>query len=110
MTDTQWKVFEVFHQQTRGEPHEHVGSIHAPDAEMALILAKEQFGRRPACVSFWVVPEEAITATDYNDADIFDHGTDKSYRESFGYETTKRVRAQRVGRGLPASANRAPNS
>ena len=93
MTDTQWSVFEVFHQQARGEPHVHVGAIHAPDAEAALILAKEQYGRRQACVNMWVVPADAIAATPYEDADIFQHGTDKSYREAFGYETTKRARA-----------------
>ncbi len=93
--DSQWKIFEVFHQQARGEPHVHVGSIHAPDAESALLLAKEQYGRRQACVNMWVVPAEAILATQYDDADIFEHGTDKSYREAFGYETTKR--AQSIG-------------
>lgn len=93
MPDTQWRVFEVFHQQSRGEPHVHVGSVHAPDAETAIILAKEQFSRRQACVNIWVVPAEAILATAYEDADIFQHGTDKSYREAFGYETTKRARA-----------------
>lgn len=93
MSDTQWRVFEVFHQQSRGEPHVHVGSVHAPDAETAIILAKEQFSRRQACVNIWVVPAEAILATAYEDADIFQHGTDKSYREAFGYETTKRARA-----------------
>ena len=36
MPDTQWNVFEVFHQQARGEPHVHVGSIHARDGGMAL--------------------------------------------------------------------------
>lgn len=92
-TDTQWRVFEVFHQQSRGEPHIHVGSVHATDGESALLLAKEQFGRRQACVNMWVVPAEAITETAYEDADIFEHGTDKSYREAFGYETTKRARA-----------------
>lgn len=92
MSDTQWKVFEVFHQQARGEPHVHVGSVHAPDAESALILAKEQFGRRQACVNMWVVPADAITATSYEDADMFQHATDKSYREAFGYETTRRAR------------------
>ncbi|MFQ5424640.1 MAG: 1,2-phenylacetyl-CoA epoxidase subunit B [Phycisphaerae bacterium] len=92
MPDTQWKVFEVFHQQARGEPHVHVGSVHAPDAESALVLAKEQFGRRQACVNMWVVPAEAITATAYEDADMFEHGSDKSYREAFGYETTRRAR------------------
>jgi len=92
MPDTQWRIFEVFHQQARGEPHVHVGSVHAPDAESALVLAKEQFGRRQACVNMWVVPAEAITATAYEDADMFEHGSDKSYREAFGYETTKRAR------------------
>jgi ring-1,2-phenylacetyl-CoA epoxidase subunit PaaB len=96
--DTQWPIFEVFHQQARGEPHVHVGSIHATDGESALMLAKEQFGRRQACVNLWVVPAEAIIATLYEDADMFEHGTDKSYREAFGYETTKR--AKEVGDSL----------
>lgn len=91
MTDTQWQVFEVFHQQARGEPHIHVGSIHAPDAEMALILGKEQFCRRQACVNLWVVPVSAITATAYENDDIFERATDKSYRESWGYKTPKTV-------------------
>lgn len=91
MTDTQWRVFEVFHQQARGEPHVHVGSIHAPDAEMALILAKEQYSRRQACVNLWVVPVESILATAYENDDIFERGTDKSYRESWGYKTPKTV-------------------
>jgi ring-1,2-phenylacetyl-CoA epoxidase subunit PaaB len=94
-TDTQWQVYEVFHQQARGEPHVHVGAIHAPDPQSAIVMAKEQYGRRQACVSLWVVAADAITQTSYEDVDIFDHGTDKSYREAFGYETTKRVRAKR---------------
>lgn len=93
MPDTQWQVFEVFHQTARGEPHVHVGSVHAPDPESALILAKEQFSRRQACVNLWVVPAGAIAATEYDDADMFQHGVDKSYREAFGYETTKKARA-----------------
>ncbi len=94
MTDTQWKVFEVFHQQARGEPHVHVGSVHAPDAEMALVLAKEQYCRRQACVNLWVVPAEAILATAYENDDIFERGTDKSYRESWGYKTPKTIHGE----------------
>src|SRR5262245_4438704 len=90
--DSEWQVFEVFHQQARGEPHVHVGSVHAPDPDTAVMLAKEQFGRRQACVNIWVVPVDAIRATAYEDADMFVPGTDKSYREAFGYETTKRAR------------------
>ena len=89
----QWHIYEVFHQQARGEAHVHVGSVHATDPDAAILMAKEQFGRRQACVNLWVVPAEAITATAYEDADMFQPGTDKSYREAFGYETTKRARA-----------------
>jgi phenylacetate-CoA oxygenase PaaH subunit len=56
MADTQWPVYEVFLQEKRGDPHVHVGAVHAPDPEMALILAKEQFARRGRCASLWVVP------------------------------------------------------
>ncbi len=93
MTDTQWPVYEVFHQQARGEPHVYVGSIHATDPEMALLMAKEQYTRRQACVNLWVVPADAITASKYEDDDIFERGTDKSYRESWGYKTPKTVKA-----------------
>lgn len=95
--DTQWPIFEVFHQQARGEPHVHVGSVHATDAEMALLLAKEQFARRQACVNLWVVPATAIMASEYGDADMFERATDKSYRESWGYRTPKTVRVTEKG-------------
>jgi ring-1,2-phenylacetyl-CoA epoxidase subunit PaaB len=91
--DTQWQLWEVFHQAKRGAAHTHVGSVHAPDADMALLLAKEQFARRQACVNLWVVPTDAIHATAYEDDDMFIHGTDKSYREAFGYKVRSRVRA-----------------
>ena len=41
MSDTQLKTFEVFHQSKRGEPHMHVGAVHAPDAELALQYAPQ---------------------------------------------------------------------
>lgn len=60
MTDTQWPRFIVFHQEKAGQPHQYAGSVHAPDAEMALMNARDVFVRRPACVSLWVVPAKAI--------------------------------------------------
>ena len=60
MTDTQWPRFIVFHQEKVGQPHQYAGSVHAPDAEMALMNARDVFVRRPACVSLWVVPAKAI--------------------------------------------------
>ena len=42
----EWETYEVFHQKKRGEQHVHVGVVHAPNPEIALIFAKEQYGRR----------------------------------------------------------------
>lgn len=60
MTDTQWPRFEVFKQDKPSKPHEAVGSVHAPDAEMAMLNARNVFVRRPSAVSLMVVPAEAI--------------------------------------------------
>jgi ring-1,2-phenylacetyl-CoA epoxidase subunit PaaB len=103
MSDTQWPLFEVFHQSARGEPHVHVGSVHAPDAEMALVLAKEQFARRQSCVSLWVVPVEAVSSTRCEDSDVFERYCDKSYRESWGYKTPKTVASGSHDATEPAS-------
>lgn len=60
MSDTQWPRYEVFKQDAPGKPHQAVGSVHAPDAEMALLNARDVFARRPQAVSMWVVPATAI--------------------------------------------------
>ena len=59
---TQWPRYEVFKQARAGEPHRNVGSVHAPDAEMALLNARDVFARRPSCLSLWVVPAAAVVA------------------------------------------------
>ncbi len=86
MPDTQWETYEVFHQSKRGEPHEHVGSVHAPDPEFALQMARDQFARRLKCVSIWVVRTKDITATDYQDDNFFARTTDKSYRDPKAFD------------------------
>lgn len=87
----QWQTYEVFHQKSRGEQHTHVGIVHAPNAEMALLFAKEQFARRMKCVNLWIVKTTDIIATDYEDEDIFIPSTDKSYREAFGYRVRETI-------------------
>lgn len=82
----QWETYEVFHQKLHGEQHVHVGVVHAPSAELALVFAKEQYARRLKCVNLWVVKTGDITTTSYEDADMFDQATDKTYREAYGYK------------------------
>lgn len=60
--DTQWPRYEVFKQDAPHKPHEAVGSVHAPDAEMALLQARDVFVRRPSAVSLWVVAATAVFA------------------------------------------------
>ena len=60
MTDTQWPRYEVFKQDNPRKPHEAVGSVHAPDDELALQNARDVFVRRPSAISLWVVPASAI--------------------------------------------------
>ena len=88
--DTQWETYEVFHQSRRGEPHEHVGSVHAPDSEMALQMARDQFARRLRCVSLWVVNSKDVAKTDYQDENFFAQVTDKSYRDPKAFDAPEK--------------------
>ena len=61
----QFETYEVFHQKKEGAPYIYVGPVHAPEADVAFLFAKEQFSRRFACTGLWVVPTAAITVTAY---------------------------------------------
>jgi ring-1,2-phenylacetyl-CoA epoxidase subunit PaaB len=86
-TETQWPLWEVFTQEDQGAPHEHAGSVHAADAEMALQNARDVYGRRGKVVSLWVVPSNVITASKSDWAGpFFDPGADKVYRHPQFYK------------------------
>jgi ring-1,2-phenylacetyl-CoA epoxidase subunit PaaB len=51
----QFGTYEVFVQPKEGKPFQHEGAVHAPNLEMAYVLAKETFTRRFTCVSLYVV-------------------------------------------------------
>ena len=66
-----WPLYEVFVRGKRGLNHVHVGSLHAPDAEMALRNARDLYTRRNEGVWIWVVPAAAITASSPDEKDSF---------------------------------------
>lgn len=75
------ELWEVFVRTRRGVSHVHAGSVHAPDAELALQAARDLFTRRMEGVSIWVVPSSAVRASSPDDADeLFDPAADKAYR------------------------------
>ena len=84
-------TFEVFVHNRRGEQHKHAGIVHAANNEIALVLAKEQFARRGRCANLWVVNSNQITATDYNDSDIFDSLPEKTHREAIDYKVKDKI-------------------
>lgn len=63
MTAHDWPLWEVFVRSRRGLSHTHAGSLHAPDAQMALRNARDLYTRRSEGVSIWVVPSTAVTAS-----------------------------------------------
>ena len=86
-------LWEVFTQPPNGAPHEHAGSVHAPDAEMALMNARDVYARRGNVVSIWVVPTNMITASvSMDNGAFFDPMNDKAYRHPQFYKSPKGVR------------------
>jgi len=86
-----WQTYEVFHQEKRGRQHVHVGSVHAPNYELALLFAKEQFARRKKCTNLWVVKTSDVFAFNLEDEDMFDTTPEKIYREAGGYKVTEKI-------------------
>ena len=87
MSETAWPLWEVFIRAKRGLPHNHVGSLHAADAESALHNARDVYTRRQEGVSIWVVPAGAITASSPDEKDpFFGPAADKVYRHPTFYE------------------------
>jgi ring-1,2-phenylacetyl-CoA epoxidase subunit PaaB len=81
-----WPLWEVFVRSKGGMAHRHVGSVHAPDPEIALRHARDTYTRRMEGVSLWVVPSARITASDPgDDAAMFDPAAGKVYRHPTFY-------------------------
>jgi ring-1,2-phenylacetyl-CoA epoxidase subunit PaaB len=77
----EWPLWEIFIRSQHGLAHKHVGSLHAPDAEMALNNARDVYTRRNEGVSIWVVPASVIVASSSeNSQEFFDPSASKIYR------------------------------
>ncbi len=79
-----WPLWEVFVRSRAGLAHQHVGSLHAPDAELALSNARDVYTRRGEGSSLWVVPATAVTASDPSDKAVL-FNLDEAYRHPSHY-------------------------
>jgi ring-1,2-phenylacetyl-CoA epoxidase subunit PaaB len=81
-----WDLYEVFIRSKRGLNHVHVGSLHAPDPELALRHARDLYTRRNEGVSIWVVRAADVTASSPDEKDpFFAPSGDKVYRHPTFY-------------------------
>ncbi len=57
-------VYEVFRREKENAPMVHAGSVTAASPDLALIYAKEVYGRRGESSVLWVAPREAFQVLD----------------------------------------------
>lgn len=87
-----WPLWEVFIRSQHGLSHKHVGSLHAPDAEIAIKNARDVYTRRNEGVSIWVVKSSDISASSPADKEaIFEPANSKVYRHPTFYDVPEGV-------------------
>ncbi|MGF1510760.1 MAG: 1,2-phenylacetyl-CoA epoxidase subunit PaaB [Myxococcota bacterium] len=85
-------LWEVFIRARNGMSHKHCGSVHASDARMALMAARDVYTRRNEGVSIWVVRAADIVASEPHDKDeLFESSESKVYRHPTFYEIPDEV-------------------
>lgn len=91
-------IYEVFGRRKRDDALTHVGAVHAPDHEAALLLVRETHYRHGEGVTYAVVRREDIH--ELADPSIIEHTVDQSYRRQEGYTgfREKRERARGAAR------------
>ncbi len=111
----QFGTYEVFVMPKEGKPFQHEGIVHAPNLELAFILAKEAFTRRFTCVSLYVtdtrnVYVSPLTEGSSNVYDLIPEVSEsKKEKDKFEiYHLTKRgkqhVHAKTIEAGSPQEA------
>ena len=94
-TNSHLVTWEVFHQDKRGKQPVHVGVVHASSSEMALVVAKEVFGRRGKTTNLWVVKTSDIFTFSQDDEDIFETTPEKTFRDAAAYRVRDRIEKYR---------------
>ena len=81
LVSKEWPLWEIFIRSQHGLSHKHVGSLHAPDAEMAINNARDVYTRRNEGVSIWVVQSgDIVASTPSERGELFEPSNSKVYR------------------------------
>ncbi|MEM6524986.1 MAG: phenylacetic acid degradation b [Bacteroidota bacterium] len=84
--------FELFHLKKRGKQHEHIGTIEAPDAEVALSLVKSEFINDKPVYNIWIVKTSDIEFNQEEDKIIWDTLPDKKFRDAIAYKAADKIK------------------
>jgi ring-1,2-phenylacetyl-CoA epoxidase subunit PaaB len=88
------RQYEVFRREHDGKPLEHAGSLEAPADDLAVLYARQIYGRRNDADTLWIVPREAVIASPVPEAAF-----DKSYRVVAGYSIKGKLAQARAAAG-----------
>ncbi len=87
-------LWEIFIRGQHGLNHRHVGSLHAADAETAILNARDVYTRRNEGVSIWAVKSEDIAASSPADkGPLFEPANSKVYRHPTFFDIPEEVGA-----------------
>ena len=78
-------IYEVFSQKNVHASFVHQFSLLAPNPEVALAMARENFLRREPCFNLWVVKRDDIYGLPPEERPFLERLDNKSYRETKGY-------------------------
>lgn len=78
-------IYEVFSQKNVTSSFVHQFSLLAPNKEVALAMARENFLRREPCFNLWVVKRDDIHGLAPEERPFLERLDNKSYRETKGY-------------------------
>lgn len=83
-TEQFYEEYEVFSRKKDTTPMQHQFSLLAPNHDMAMTMAKEDFFRREMPVDIWIVKRSDIRKLTQSERESLQR-LDKPYRETKGY-------------------------
>lgn len=82
---TFYQEFEVFSKRTPTSPFQHQFCLLAPNEEMAMVMAQENFMRREPVADIWVVKRSHIRKLEPDEKKMLERLDNKDYRTTKGY-------------------------
>lgn len=85
-----YQEFEVFSTRTDSSPMQYQFSLLAPNHELALVMAQENFMRREPVADIWVVKRSDIRKMTQSERESLNRLDNKDYRTTKGYGYLKK--------------------